>query len=106
MPQDTGIAWSKCSRYTDRDRRLYGVESYAVETPIEMIDELLIIAQCLPHDCGDQNVMIVIDPKQPRIWAGFFSRAQSLVSTRWYGPTDYRELPDAVLKLFDSRHTP
>jgi hypothetical protein len=82
------------------------IASYAVESPIEMIDGLLIDAQCMPHNCGDQSVMLVIDPKQPRIWVGFFSRAPSLVSTRWYGPTDHHELPPAVLRQFESRHGP
>jgi hypothetical protein len=82
------------------------IASYAVESPIEMVDGLLVDAQCMPHDCGDQSVMLAIDPKQPRIWVGFFSRAPTMVSTRWYGPTDHHELPPKVLQQFRSRHTP
>ncbi len=78
----------------------------AVEQPLEMIDGLLIAAQCMPHDCGNQNALIVMDPKQRRMWVGFFSRSSSVVSTRWFGSTNHLDLPAAILGKFNSQHQP
>lgn len=82
------------------------LRSYAVEDPIEVRDGFLIAMQCMPHDCGDNNAMIVIDTRQRRMWVGFFSRATTVVSTQWFGSTDYTALPAFILKGFAAQHEP
>ena len=77
-----------------------------VETPITAQNGFLIIRQCRPHDCGEKNAMVVIDQGEDRMWVGFFSRSPTLVSTRWFGSTDHRTLPDTVLREFDAQHEP
>lgn len=78
---------------------------YDVETPIKKHGEYLVVNKCMPHNCPAEMAMIVVDVKSQMMWAGFFSRAGSVVSTRWYGSAnDYSTLPDEIKNEFLALH--
>lgn len=78
---------------------------YDVETQIEKHGEYIVANKCLPHDCPSEMAMIVVDVTRQKMWAGFFSRTGSVVSTRWYGSADdYSTLPDEIKNEFLALH--
>jgi hypothetical protein len=86
-----------------KEMKLLG--AYDAETPIKVINNFMVISKCRPHNCPADFAMIVIDLKQKRIWAGFFSRESSRVSTRWYGNVDdYSVLPSEIKQEFVAKH--
>ena len=81
------------------------LSAYDVETPIQQVESFLVLNKCMPHNCPAELAMIVIDLKNPRLWAGFFLREEGRTSTRWYGNTDdYSTLPTAIKQAFLARH--
>ncbi|MCQ8895225.1 hypothetical protein NQT62_02080 [Limnobacter humi] len=78
---------------------------FKAEAPVAEVEGLLIVDQCLPHNCPADMATVVIDPANQTVWAGFFTRAENRVSTRWYGMTDdYSVLPEVIRKGFLERH--
>jgi len=78
---------------------------FAVEAPVRKVGDYLVVNKCLPHNCPSDMAVLVIDVKSEKLWAGFFSREEGRVSTRWYGASDdYSVLPDEIKKDFLSRH--
>jgi len=78
---------------------------FAVEAPVRRIDDYIVVNKCLPHNCPSDMAVVVIDAKNEKLWAGFFTRELGRVSTRWYGSADdYSVLPDEIKKEFLSRH--
>jgi hypothetical protein len=86
----------------DRNR----LRALSVETPIEQIGPFVIIKQCMPHDCGNQNAIVVLDGAARRMWVGLFARTPAVTSTRWFGTDDFHALPSEVLRSFDQQHEP
>jgi hypothetical protein len=82
------------------------LRALSVETPIEQFGPFLIIKQCMPHDCGNQNAMVVLDSDARRMWVGLFARTPAVTSTRWFGTSDFHDLPAEVLRSFDVQHQP
>jgi len=76
------------------------------ETPVEQSGTFIIVKQCMPHDCGNQNAMVVLDTISRRMWVGFFARTAHVNSTRWFGTSDVHDLTPDVLRIFDAQHTP
>lgn len=81
------------------------LDSYHVETPVTQMGNFVVINKCKPHDCPSEHAMVVIDMEKQRLWAGFFTRAESRTATRWYGNgADYSVLPSEIQQEFLSRH--
>lgn len=78
---------------------------FKVEAPVTQVDGFLIVDQCLPHNCPADMATVVIDPVNQKLWAGFFTREENRVSTRWYGMADdYSVLPESIRKGFLEGH--
>ena len=78
---------------------------YDVEAPIRQVEGFLVVNKCLPHYCPAELAVIVIDLKNPRLWAGFFLRQEGRTSTRWYSNADdYSVLPEEIRRDFLARH--
>ena len=76
-----------------------------VESLVHEMAGYVVVNLCRPHDCPDDLAMVVIDPLQRRLWAGFFTREGHRSSTRWYtSDDDYTKLPRPVLEEFRDRH--
>jgi hypothetical protein len=82
------------------------LRALSVETPIEQSGPFLVVRKCMPHDCGNQNAMVVLDGDARRMWVGLFARTPAVTSTRWFGTSDFHDLPAEVLKSFDDQHQP
>ena len=84
---------------------LTSLKIFKVEIPVRVIDGLVVVNKCLPHNCPADMATVVIDVGNRRLWAGFFSREEGHVSTRWYGmDDDYSVLPASVKSDFQARH--
>lgn len=78
---------------------------FDVETPVRQAGDYLIIQLCRPHNCPADLAMIVVQPVQKKVWAGFFTRQAERISTRWYGnQDDYMVLPEELRRAFTTRH--
>jgi ubiquinone biosynthesis protein COQ9 len=76
-----------------------------VEAPVKDVAGYLLIEKCLPHNCPGEFAMIVIDVSKQKLWAGFFTREEKRVATRWYGNADdYATLPEAIKTRFLAKH--
>lgn len=84
---------------------LLALKTFDVETPVRRMGDYLVLSKCLPHNCPADNAMVVIDLKSERIWAGFFTREEHRISTRWYGNVEeYTVLPDEIRAQFQASH--
>jgi len=81
------------------------LKSFTTEDLISQNGEYLLIFKCKPHDCPGSHSMIITDSKSA-FWIGIYQNKGKVVSTRWYGSSDYTELPMAIQKLFIRGHTP
>ena len=77
------------------DQRL--LQSYTVEQPVTRVGSLLLVKQCLPHDCGARHATIVIDTASDRIWVGLVTHTERLVTSRWFASDPLHDLPTPVL---------
>ncbi len=78
---------------------------FDTEAPVHRIDDYLVVDKCRPHACPADAATIVIDLRSDRVWAGFFTRSQAGVATRWYGNRDdWNALPPAIVTDFLKRH--
>ncbi len=65
-----------------------------VEAPVTEVAGYLIVDKCMPHNCPADFAVLVIDVSHQKLWAGFFTRQEQRVATRWYGNADdYSSLP-------------
>jgi hypothetical protein len=78
---------------------------FDTEAPVRRVDDYLVVDKCRPHACPADAAMIVIDLRSDRLWAGFFTRNEAGVATRWYGNRDdWNALPPAIVTDFLKRH--
>jgi hypothetical protein len=77
---------------------------FAAEKPIVKIDHFIVVEQCMPHNCVNAHAMVILDTENHRLWVVFYERNESLVSTRWYGWSDYTLLPRSILERFRRGH--
>lgn len=76
-----------------------------VEAPVTQVAGYLIVDKCMPHNCPADFALIVIDVSTQKLWAGFFTREEKRVATRWYGNADdYSSLPEAIKVQFLTKH--
>lgn len=78
---------------------------FDTEAPVRRVEDYLVVDKCRPHECPSEAVMIVVDLRSDRLWAGFFTRSAAGVATRWYGNRDdWNALPPAIIDGFLKRH--
>ena len=82
------------------------LRSFTNEAPVEQSGAYLLIKQCMPHDCGNQNAMIVLDTTTQHMWVGMFSRGSRTTAVRWFGMTDPSDLGPEIMQTFDAQHRP
>ena len=76
-----------------------------VEAPVTAVAGYLIVDKCMPHNCPADFALLVIDVRQQKLWAGFFTREEKRVATRWYGNADdYSTLPEPIKVRFVEKH--
>lgn len=81
------------------------VKAFAVEDTISQDGDYILVSKCKPHDCPGNHLMI-IEKLSGELWLGIYQSSEGYVSTRWYGATDFSELPLGIQKAFVRGHTP
>jgi hypothetical protein len=81
------------------------INTLTTEDLITQNGEYILIFKCKPHDCPGSHSMIIRDSKSD-LWIGIYQNKGGVVSTRWYGTSEYTELPMAIQKLFIRGHVP
>lgn len=85
------------------DRRHFA--TLQADLPIAMVDGLLVVSRCKPHDCPADHAMLVVDPDRNHVLVGFFTRSRSVSRTTWFAVgRDPTTLPDDVLARFRRNH--
>ena len=81
------------------------IASFTTEDLMTQNGEYILIFKCKPHDCPGSHSMIITDSKGD-LWIGIYQNKGDSVSTRWYGTSEYTEIPVAIQKLFIRGHIP
>jgi hypothetical protein len=81
------------------------IKSLITEDLVSQNGEYLLISKCKPHDCPN-NHSLIIEKSNGDLWIGIYQNNGNSISTRWYGTTDYMDIPTPILKLFIRGHTP
>jgi hypothetical protein len=81
------------------------LRQFDTESIVTQSGDFLVIDQCRPHLCPADAAMIVVDLRSTRVWAAFFSRSSTGLSTRWYANVDdYDVLPQDIQAQFLKQH--
>ena len=82
----------------------------AVESPIRIVDGYLVVSKCKPHDCPEENAVLLLDLKGTSMHAVFYgdnAEQDDLHRTRCYSDgTQLSHLTDSLLECILMMHHP
>jgi hypothetical protein len=68
-----------------------------VESLIRKVDGMIVVEQCMPHDCGANRAIIAIDPDTARLFVGLRRWGPRRFETKWVGSENETTLPASIL---------
>ncbi|WP_234730865.1 hypothetical protein [Acidocella facilis] len=78
----------------------------AVSPPVSKIGGDLMAQFCVPHDCGSESAVLVIDPVAAKLWVGFYETDGKRVQMEWIGTDDPAALPPDIQASLAKIHSP
>ena len=78
----------------------------AVSPPVSKIGGYLMAQFCMPHDCGSESAVLVIDPVAAKLWVGFYETDGKRVQMEWIGTDDPAALPPDIQASLAKIHNP
>ena len=81
-------------------------KTYAVMTPIELVENHLLVRVCKPHCCPCEHAMLVFDLKNSEFHVGFYEWDGNKTKIQWVssGHHSFEELPSSITKEFFHGH--
>jgi hypothetical protein len=82
-------------------------ETYSVSAPVSLIQDFLIVPQCMPHCCPCEHAMLVIDLPRGVFRVGFYKRESEKVTIQWFSSEgEFQALPKEIQDEFYYSHNP
>ncbi|WP_155992578.1 hypothetical protein [Acidocella facilis] len=82
------------------------LKAMAVSPPVSKIDSDLMAQFCMPHMCGSESAVLVIDPAAAKLWVGFYETDGKRVQMEWIGTDDPAALPPDIQASLAKIHNP
>jgi hypothetical protein len=81
-------------------------DTYAVTTPIQLIQDHVVVACCKPHNCPSEHAMLVVDLKRERFHIGFYrGYYQDKTTLEWISSDgEFQDLPKEIQQEFYYGH--
>ena len=81
-------------------------DTYALTTPIQLIQDHLIVSCCKPHCCPCEHAMLVVDLKRERFHVGFYrGYYQDKTTIEWISSEgEFHDLPREIQEEFYFGH--
>ncbi len=81
------------------------IKLLTTEDLISKNSDYIIVSKCKPHACPSNHSM-TIEKSSSELWVGIYQNNGETVSTRWYGTSEYTDIPPSIQKLFIRGHIP
>jgi hypothetical protein len=81
-------------------------DTYALATPIQLIQDHVVVACCKPHCCPCEHAMLVVDLRRERFHVGFYrGYYQDKTTIEWISSDgEFYDLPKAIQEEFYYGH--
>jgi len=77
-----------------------------VSPPVSIVGDDLLAQFCMPHDCGSQSAVVVIDPAGQRMWVGFYENSGGKFQMDWFGSDDPANISADMQRQLAKIHDP
>ena len=80
-------------------------DTNAVTSPIQLIQDCLVVECCKPHCCPCEHAMLVIDLRHERFHVGFYRYSQDKTAIKWISSQgEFYDLPKEIQDEFYYGH--